>query len=122
MGFDYGYTCGDIDKGIENFKSWMEDTLSDMLDECCPLLEGDQKNDFIAGYVLSLYEDFQGTFEDVRKCNEDIRSAAESQIDTIEGKIDDLEDEVSDLKDTISGLEDDLNGTIEELENERINK
>ena len=35
-GLDYGWTCGDIDKGIAEFKAVLEDHLADMIGEMLP--------------------------------------------------------------------------------------
>ena len=58
MALDYGYTCPDIDISITAFKSDIESYLSNMLDDCCPMLGGKQKEDFIKDYVEQMYSDF----------------------------------------------------------------
>lgn len=114
MGLDYGYTCSDIDQGISQCKSDIESQLSDMLDECCPLLEGEQKNNFINNYLDAIYADIEQNFEDVRKSNEDMRKAADEQIDSIENDLDSQKAEIEDLNNKITELED----QITELESE----
>ena len=114
MGLDYGYTCPDIDRGIDRFKSDIENYLSDMLDECCPMLEGEQKEAFVKGYVDLMYDDFERNFEDVRKVNEDMRKEADKQIESAESELDDMKGELEDKETEISHLED----RISELENE----
>ena len=114
MALDYGYTCPDIDRSIKAFKSDIESYLSNMLDDCCPLLGGKQKEDFITDYVEQMYSDFEANFEDVRKTNEDMRKEADRQIDYAEEKLVYAEEEIKNLNERIEELE----GQISELESQ----
>jgi len=121
MGLDYGHTCPDIDISIKAFKSDIESYLSNMLDDCCPMLEGKQKGDFINDYAEQMYSDFETNFEDVRKTNEDMRKEADRQIDYADRQIDYAdrqidyaEEEIKDLNARIKELE----GQVSELESE----
>jgi flagellar motility protein MotE (MotC chaperone) len=114
MGLYYGHTCPDIDRSITSFKSDIESYLSNMLDDCCPILEGKQKEDFIKDYAEQMYSDFEPNFEDVRKTNEDMRKEADRQIDYAEEKASDAEEEIKDLNARIKELE----GQVSELESE----
>ena len=105
MALDYGHTCPDIDRSIRVFKSDIERSLSNMLDDCCPLLEGKQKEDFIEDYVEQMYSDFEGNFEAVRKINEDMRKEADRQIGYAEQKLADAEEEIKYMDARISELE-----------------
>jgi len=105
MALDYGYTCPDIDRSITAFKSDIESYLSNMLDECCPLLEGKVKEDFIKEYADQMYNDFEPNFEDVRKTNEDMRKEADRQIDYAEERASDAEEEIKNLNTQIGELE-----------------
>ena len=98
MALDYGHTCPDIDRSITAFKSDIESYLINMLDDCCPMLEGKQKEDFIKDYVERMYSDFEANFEDVRKTNEDMRKEADRQIDYAEEKIKDLNARIEELE------------------------
>ncbi|MFQ3580227.1 MAG: hypothetical protein SNJ71_08835, partial [Bacteroidales bacterium] len=40
MPLDYKHTCPEIDRNITALKSVIESYLSDMLDDCCPTLDG----------------------------------------------------------------------------------
>lgn len=113
MGLDYGWTCGSIDDNIKDFKSILEYEISSILDDACPLLEGEQKTDFIADYVKAIYEQSQNIFEDLRECNSDMRKEADSQIDKLEEEKEQLEYEVSNHQERIDELEDEN----EELQN-----
>ena len=117
MALDYGHTCPYIDRSIRAFKSDIESYLSNMLDDCCPLLEGKQKEDFIKDYVEQMYNDFEANFEDVRKANEDMRKEADRQIDYAEKKLEDAEKEIKDLNARIEELE----GQVPELESQLDN-
>ena len=84
-----------------------------MLDECCPMLEGEQKTEFIEEYVRNIYNDSEGIFEDLRKCNSDMRDAADKQIDSLESDKLDLQNNLETKQDVIDELEEKL----EEYEN-----
>tara|TARA_R110002072_G_C7680072_1_gene511335 strand:+ start:250 stop:609 length:360 start_codon:yes stop_codon:yes gene_type:complete len=114
MALDYGHTCPDIDRSITAFKSDIESYLSNMLDDCCPMLESKQKEDFIKDYAEQMYNDFEANFEDVRKTNEDMRKEADRQIDYAEEKASDAEEEIKDLNTRIEELE----GQVSELESQ----
>ena len=101
MALDYGYTCPDIDRSITALKHDIEGSLSNMLDDCCPMLEGKQKEDFIKDYVEQMYRDF----EDVRKINEDMRKEADRQIDYAEKNLADAEEQIKELNAQIEELE-----------------
>ena len=108
MALDYGHTCPDIDRSITAFKSDIESYLSNMLDDCCPMLEGKQKEDFIKDYAEQMYNDFEANFEDVRKTNEDMRKEADRQIDYAEEEIKDLNARIEELEGQVSELESEL--------------
>lgn len=105
MALDYRYTCPDIDRSITAFKSDIESHLSYMLDDCCPMLEGKQKENFIKYYAEQIYNDFEANFEDVRKTNEDMRKEADRQIDYTEERLLNAEEEIKDLNARIEELE-----------------
>ena len=105
MALDYRYTCPDIDRSITAFKSDIESNLSNMLDDCCPMLEGKQKENFIKYYAEQIYNDFEANFEDVRRTNEDMRKEADRQIDYAEEKLSNAEEEIKDLNARIEELE-----------------
>ena len=105
MALDYRYTCPDINRSITAFKSDIESHLSNMLDDCCPMLEGKQKENFIKYYAEQIYNDFEANFEDVRKTNEDMRKEADRQIDYAEEKLSNVEEEIKDLNARIEELE-----------------
>ena len=108
MALDYRYTCPDIDRSITAFKSYIESNLSNMLDDCCPMLEGKQKENFIKYYAEQIYNDFETNFEDVRKTNEDMRKEADRQIDYAEERLSNAEEEIKDLNARIEELEEQI--------------
>ena len=114
MALDYGHTCPDIDRSITSFKSDIESYLSNMLDDCCPMLEGKQKEDFIKDCAEQIYSDFEPNFEDVRKTNGDMRKEADRQIDYAEEEASDAEEEIKDLNARIEQLEE----QVSELESQ----
>lgn len=108
MGLDYGHTCGEIDSDIEDFKTIIEDSYFDLLDEVCPLIEGKQKIDLIKRYVANTYGESQGIFENVRKCNEDMRQEADRQIDDADEKVEEIGEEVNEKQERVEELESEL--------------
>lgn len=114
MSFDFGYTCPDINKSIDSLKSEIDSYLSDLVQELCPLLDGEPRTNIIKEYKDYLYSVFERSIEDVRSTNQDMRNAAEKQIDSIESEKSNLEEEVKELNQKISELED----SISDLENE----
>lgn len=116
MTLHYRYTCPDIDRSIESFKNDISNYLESMLDECCPLLDGKVKEDFVKEYADQMYRDFEPNFEDVRKINEDMRKEADRQIDRAEERISDAESEIVDLNNRIDELEDQVSELQSELD------
>lgn len=112
MGLDYEWTCPNIDREIDQFKNTIEGYLEDMIDECCPMLESKQKDNFIKRYVNNIYYEVKYNFEDVRKTNVDMREKADKQIDQLESEIEDMENELEDRDNQITDLE----GQVFELE------
>ena len=106
---NHHYTCAYIDKGISEFKGDIESVLSSIVDECCPLLEGEPKREFLSGWEQELYNNLENAFEGVRKTNEDLREVAEKQIEELENTIDEKESFIKDLEERISNLEEELN-------------
>lgn len=116
MAFDYGFTCPDINKSIDQFKSVVSDYLSNMLDDCCPMLVGEQKQEFIKSYSDQIYQEFESNFEDVRKTNEDMRKEAEKQIEYAEERLETSEQTNSEYSEKIQLLEDQISELESELE------
>lgn len=69
-----------------------------MLDECCPLLEGEQKQAFMKEHVSLIHDNFSDHFEDVRKTNEDMRREADNQIDYAEYNLSEAESRIEELE------------------------
>jgi len=109
MSLDYGHTCPDIDRSIDRFKSDIGYYLGNMLDDCCPLLAGRQRDDLIESYMDQMYKDFEANFEDVRKTNEDMRKEADYQIGYAEDKLAEAEQEIEDLNEQIDLMRDQHN-------------
>lgn len=108
MGFDYGNTCSDIDSDINDFKGVIQSYLEDILDEVCPMFEGEKKDVYIKDSVSNIHSDCEGIFEHVRACNSDMRTEADRQIDRAGDRISDVESELSEANERISELEDEI--------------
>lgn len=82
--FDYKYTCPDIDKQIDCFKSSLSDRLDEIIEELNPMFYNTSyKIDYRRDLEELLYNDAEQCFEGVRKTNEDMRKEAEHQIDNL---------------------------------------
>jgi len=114
MGLDYRHTCPDINDSIEGFKNEIYSHLDSLLNDSCPLFQGNEKNEFIETYVDDIYNSFEDNFESVRKTNEDMRREADRQIDNAESELSNANDDIKYLNKEISDLED----RISELENQ----
>lgn len=102
MGFDFAYTCPEIDSQIRDIESkfdWYFDSI-------VSVVERNQKE---------CLTDIKRNIEEVRKTNATMRDAAEFQIDLLEDQIQNLENENSDLKNTIKKLESDLDYCQDQL-------
>lgn len=104
MSFDYFHTCPDIDGGILGFEETVYDQLKDMIDECCPLLQGEIKDRFIKSYTADISQSFIDYAEKVRSTNIDMRKEAERQIQKLEDDIADYEYDVRQLNNQIEEL------------------
>jgi len=120
MGLDYRHTCPEIDNDISTFITYINEHLEGMLEECCPLLSGEDKRDFIEGYSAAIYEDFQNSFESVRTCNENMRQEADNQIDSLEEAKGELEEELRVSNNIIQQLEEDNDDLEDEMEDLRM--
>ena len=123
MGFDYSWTCPDIDREIGNAKDCIQEFIVDLLEEACPLLSKKDKEEYATDYTNVLYERLESCFETVRETNVNIREAAEEQISdleddmaNIEAEIKEKEDEIIHLQDEISSLEDEITQMESEME------
>lgn len=117
MGLNYSHTCPDIDKNIKEFQGSINSYLSDMLDDCCPLLEGEQKVNFIKDYSTQIYDDFANCSESIRTDNEDMRKEADKQINDAEYELNDIKGELDDKCTEISDLETQIDELQHELKN-----
>ena len=108
-GFDFGYTCPDINKSIDALKSDIESHIDNMIDILCPILGAKERNTLIKEYVEEFYSSFEKSIEDIRSTNQDMRDAAEKQISDIINEKSNLEDEIKDLELKVSELESEIN-------------
>lgn len=98
MGFEYNYTCPEIDKEINSAKDKIKDNLILMLEVSCPLLKGYDLDVFVDNWTHGIYADLSECFESVRKTNEDMRIQAEKQIESLESSLEDAEDTIQQLE------------------------
>jgi len=116
MSFNYPHTCPDIDASIKDTKNTIYDNIAEVVSECCPLLEGKIKDDFVKRWVDCMYQDLEHNYEGVRSSNQDMRSEAERQIVLLSDEIENLEYDISERDKKISELE----YEIEELKSQSV--
>lgn len=98
VGFDYPNTCPKIDKAIGKAKDEIDSFINGLLDDACPLLPKQRREELAEGYARELYDNLEDAFETVRATNEDMRSEADSQISDLKSQLNDLELEVKQLE------------------------
>jgi len=116
MGFDFPYTCPDIDKAIDGVKKDLGDGLYKHLNKLHEEIEysiknnqaitQDELNGIISDTTSDLWNDIKDYFELVRDTNRGMRYRAEKQIKILECEISDLTNEILRLNREISVLED----------------
>lgn len=117
MAFHYNNTCPVIDTNINYLKSDIESHLIDMLSDCSPMLEGEQRDVFVKSYVEQIYSSLEYCFEEVRKSNVDMRENAEIQISKAEEELSDANYNIAELETKIEDLETELKTLEDELSN-----
>ena len=105
MGLDYGNTCPDIDKQIKYFKESLEDYLRDLVDECCPLLGGEDLNIFVKKWTNAIFGEAEPIFEKIRSTNSDMRKEADKQIEALKKDLDLAHDQISELRYELDQIE-----------------
>lgn len=104
MGLDYPYTCSQINMCAVELTSETVTILTDMMDECCPLLTGTHLENFIKSYVDRLTENTLDVMEKVRAINSDMRTECDRQIEKLEDMIYDLKGEKDELQEEFNRL------------------
>lgn len=123
--FNYGWTCPDIDKQIDIFKSSLSDRLDKLIEELSPkFAETSNSTQYREDWLETIYEDAENCFEKVRSCNSDIRNAAEKQIQELEDELEEerrlrnhFETEAEDLQRKLTKNEEELEATYDKLSN-----
>jgi chromosome segregation ATPase len=106
MGFDFNWTCPQIDKKIDECKDGMENMITDILEQSSPLLPYTEVSKHAATFVKRYYESIFGDIiEEIRSMNIDMRKEAEKQIESLEKSVETLEEEIGDLQNKILDLE-----------------
>ena len=108
MGFEYKYTCPDIDEAITDLQSMIDESVNEILDEACPLLVGQAKIDFVKAHMKFINENISEQFEIVRSLNSNMRNEAENQVDTTEKRAEEAEELVQELQAKIEELESEI--------------
>lgn len=103
MGFNYSYTCPDVDAKIKDAKDLIESNVQDILFELNPLSSQfcnlpEELQDWIDQTTLQIYNDLEDIFEGCRTINEDMRTSADAQIREYEDEISDLQQQIKDLE------------------------
>ncbi len=97
MGFEYQYTCGDIDVEIRQCMENIHEMMVNAVDELCPLLSDDAKKEYVTAHI-KLHQDYlERPFEAARQINMDMRKEADAQVDGLESEITELKNQIDDL-------------------------
>jgi hypothetical protein len=116
MGFDFNWTCPQIDRMIDEIQESLEDTICDILHKSSPLIPDAEvrkiAEEYAKKYYLSIYKDL---IEKIRDTNIDMRKEANDQIERHERSIEDLEEKVEELKDEILDLKKENENLEDEL-------
>ena len=102
--FQYKDTCPTIWGGAEKFKEEIGKSLDLLIKECCPLLEGEAKQDLINHHVICIHNSLEYIFEDVYRSNTEMRDAANTQIRSLYAQNEALQNEIEELNYRIINL------------------
>ena len=112
MNFKYPNTCSIIDREMAKGEDSITYNLEAMLKECCPLLIGETRDEFVEQWKDQIFAEMKQFFETVRESNSDIRNTAEEQMIDLKDEIEEKERETEEqeircenLRDEISDLE-----------------
>lgn len=102
----YGYTCPEIDDGINNLNNIIDEVIENVL---CDIFSIDvYSNKEISALITTYSDEAKGKskdiFEAVRDTNSKLRQSAEEIIEDLEDDITNKDNEISYLKDEIYQL------------------
>lgn len=120
MSFDYPYTCPIIDRNLKEIKEHIQNTLSELIQECSPLLPSEVLTKVSEDYMERIYSDIEYNIENVRNTNEDMRVKAENQISDIKYEMQALEEIIAEKDTEIQDLQQSIKDLEEDLENLRL--
>ncbi len=114
-GFDYKWTCPEINRSISSADSEISEALRILISKLRPDFSIDEVYAMAKTEADDLYERLEPCFENVRDENSKMRDAAEKQISDLEGEVAEKEEEISRLEKENSRIEGELESLKEEL-------
>ena len=123
--FSYSFTCPEIDKNINNFKSDLSKILDDMIKELNPLFYSSADSvGFLDDWENSIYSSAEHYFENVRDCNSTMRDEVEKVVEEIVEECDEYkrlsefwEDEAIEKDKQIEDLKEEIENLKYQIEN-----
>ena len=97
MGFDYKWTCPEIDKKIEAFGEHLEYVLEENF--------SNHKNDFLKDVKVGIETHFISLAEGLRTCNSKLRDEADNQIGYLENKVEEMQEIIKELEARLSDFD-----------------
>ena len=100
MSLDFGQTCPAIDDAISECKETLKIYLGELIEELCPLLRDETKEEIVNSYKDNIYKELEEAFENTRKTNEQMREAADDQIYDLKDQIEEAQERISEQENT----------------------
>lgn len=88
MGFDYHWTCPDIDQTIDQLNHDIHEEVVDAVESLCGFNCTDDQKTQLLEHTERIYNLISGSVEKIRDTNSDMRKAAEDQIDSLKIDLD----------------------------------
>lgn len=108
-GFDYPYTCPQIDRAITEAHSEINRFIDELIEQLSPVLYENMlhstRTSLSELYGDDLYRRLEKAFEAVRSSNQNIRSAAEAQIEQLEATVSELNSELQHVRQQLDATE-----------------
>jgi hypothetical protein len=96
--FEFRWTCPEIDKGLENTKSGIEDELYGIVFELTTGWSEHDASEWVRDKLDNFMEHVGDSFEGVRSSNCEMREAADKQIERLGYEIESLQEEIRRLR------------------------
>lgn len=103
---DFPHTCPTIDNVIRYIDGYLEDALSDVIDDVAPLISEANKSLYLKKAHKDYFDLIKDEIETLRNLNSDMRAQAEDQLERLASEILDLTGDIERLEVQVDELED----------------